>query len=94
LTARSYLSELQREQLVELFEQGLGYTTAANRLGVIRDPVRVLARRFKLHSRLCLVEKPTKQTYSFEIKKEVVSRNLAGESRMELARGIGLSSDY
>gem|GEM_PF-4427440 len=40
------------------------------------------------------MEKPTKQTYSFEIKKEVVSRNLAGESRMELARGIGLSSDY
>lgn len=40
------------------------------------------------------MEKPTKQTYSFEIKKEVVSRNLAGESRMDLAWEFGLSSDF
>ena len=40
----------------------------------------------------CLVEKPTKQQYSFEIKKEVVQRHLAGETAMDLAREFGLSS--
>ncbi|SQI19373.1 transposase IS3517 [Corynebacterium jeikeium] len=39
------------------------------------------------------MEKPTKQQYSFEIKKEVVERHLAGETRMDLAREFGLSSD-
>jgi len=39
------------------------------------------------------VEKPTKQQYSFEIKKEVVERHLAGETRMDLARVFALSSD-
>lgn len=93
MRARSSLSKLQREQLVDLFEQGLGYTAAANRLGVAHDPVRMLERRFKLHGRLCLVEKPTKQQYSFEAKKEVVDRFIAGESKMDLARKFGLSSD-
>ena len=39
------------------------------------------------------MEKPIKQQYSFEIKKEVVRRHLAGETRMDLAREFGLSSD-
>lgn len=39
------------------------------------------------------MEKPTKQQYSFEIKKEVVERHLAGETRMDLAREFDLSSD-
>lgn len=34
MRARSSLSESQREQLVDLFEQELGYTVAAHRLGV------------------------------------------------------------
>ncbi len=93
MRARSSLSQLQREQLVELFEQGVGYTGAAHRLGVGLYPVRTLERRFKLHGRLCLVEKPTKQQYSFEVKKEVVDRFIAGESKMDLAREFGLSSD-
>lgn len=93
LRARSSLSQQQREQLVDLFEQGLGYTAAANRLGAARDPVRALQRRFKLHGRLCLVEKPTKQQFSFEVKKEVVDRFNAGESKMDLAREFELSSD-
>ncbi len=93
MRARSSLSEYQREQLVELFEQGMGYTAAANALGVSKYAARMLYRRFKLHGRLCLVEKPTKQQYSFEIKKEVVQRYLAGETRMDLAREFGLSSD-
>lgn len=93
MRARSSRSQFHREQLVDLFEQGLGYVAAANRLGVAYDPVRALERRFKLHGRLCLVEKPTKQQYSFEVKKEVVDRFIAGVSKMDLAREFGLSSD-
>lgn len=93
MRARSSLSEHQREQLVGLFEQGMSYQAAANALGVSKYAVRKLCRRFKLHGRLCLVEKPTNQQYSFEIKKEVVQRHLAGETAMDLAREFGLSSD-
>ena len=93
MRVRSSLSEQQREQLVECFEQGVGEAAAANALGVSKYAVRCLFRRFQLHGRLCLVEKPTKQQYSFEIKKEVVQRHLAGETTMGLAREFGLSSD-
>ncbi|WP_440136214.1 helix-turn-helix domain-containing protein, partial [Escherichia coli] len=80
MRARSSLSEVQREQLVELFEQGMGCRAAARVVGVSRDATRRLYRRFQLRGRLCLVEKPNKQHYSFEAKKEVVERHLAGES--------------
>ena len=86
MRARSSLSEVQREQLVELFEQGMGCRAAARVVGVSRDATRRLYRRFQLRGRLCLVEKPNKQHYSFEAKKEVVERHLAGESMMDLAR--------
>lgn len=79
-------------QLVELFEQDLGYKAAANHIAVGRDPVRRLCRRWLLHGRLCLVDKPTKQQYSFEVKKEVVNRFLSGETRMDLAKEFDLSS--
>ena len=85
MRARSSLSEHQREQLVELFEQGMGYTAAATALGVSNYAVRMLCRRFQLHGRLCLVEKPIKQQYSFDIKKEVVQRHLAGETVASLS---------
>ncbi|MFW0178190.1 helix-turn-helix domain-containing protein, partial [Corynebacterium sp. MSK122] len=39
------------------------------------------------------MEKPTKQQYSVEIKKEVVQRHLSGETAMNLAREFGLSSE-
>ena len=93
MRARSSLSEHQREQLVGLFEQGMGYHAAANALGVSKYAVRKFCRRFKLHGRLCLVEKPTNQQYSFEIKKEVAERHRAGETAMDLAREFGLSSE-
>ena len=93
MRARSSLSEHQREQLVELFEQGMGFKAAATALDVSKYAVRMLYRRFTLHGRLCLVEKPTKQQHSFEIKKEVVQRHLAGETAMDLAREFGLSSE-
>ena len=49
----------------------MGFKAAATALDVSKYAVRMLYRRFTLHGRLCLVEKPTKQQYSFEIKKEV-----------------------
>lgn len=78
---------------MECFEHGMSYGTAAKTLGVSKYVARMLYRRFQLHGRLCLVEKPTKQQYSFDIKKEVVQRHLAGETKMDLAREFGLSSD-
>lgn len=93
MRVRSSLTEAQRVQLVELFEQGLGDAAAANRLLVRRDPVGKLHRRWGLHGRLCLVEKPTKQQYSFEIKKEIVDRFLAGETALDLAKEFELSSE-
>ena len=38
------------------------------------------------------MRKPSNQSYSFDVKKEVVERFLAGETRMELAREFALSS--
>lgn len=80
MRVRSSLSEQQREQLVECFEQGVGEAAAANALGVSKYAVRCLFRRFQLHGRLCLVEKPTEQRYSFEIKKEVVEHSRTADS--------------
>ena len=93
MQSRSSLSESQRERLVELFEQGMGYQVAARVLGVRRDPVVKLYHRFRLHGRLCLVQKRTKQQYSFETEKEVVQRFLAGPTRQQLAREYQLSAD-
>ena len=41
---------------------------------------------------LCLMDKPTKSVFSFEVKKEVVDRHVAGESAMDLAMEFDLSS--
>ena len=71
----------------------MGAQAAAKACGASKDSARILYRRFLLHGRLCLVEKPIKQQYSFEIKKEVVERFIAGETKMNLAREFGLSSD-
>lgn len=93
MRARSSLSQQQREQLVDLFEHGIGYFAASGQLGISKYAARMLLRRFKLHGRLCLVENPTKQHYSFEVKKQVVDRFNAGQSKMDLAREFGLSSE-
>lgn len=57
-----------------------------------RKAVERLHMRWQLHGRLCLVERPSKQSYSYEIKKEVVERFLAGEAYMQLAVAFELSS--
>lgn len=90
--SRSKLSQAQREQAVELFEQGYGSRAVANRLGVKRDQVRRLEGRFRLHGRLCLVSKPTRKQYSFDTKMEILRRHKAGETKSDLAEEFGLSS--
>lgn len=93
MRGRSSLSENQREQLVLLFETGFRSQAAANRLHIGRDAARKLERRWTLHGRLCLVESPTRRMFAFEVKKEVVTRHLAGETKMELAVEFSLSSE-
>jgi transposase len=88
----SSLTLSQREQLVELFESGIGYRAASYRLGVSLTSVRDLRLRWNLRGRLCLVESNAKRNFSFEVKKEVVDRFLAGETKMELAAEFELSS--
>lgn len=89
---RSSLSFPQREALVELFESGLGSQAAAVELEVSKDASKSFYRRWKLHGRLVLVDKSSKAVFPFEVKKEVVDRFLAGESKMELAEAFELSS--
>ncbi|KUM30695.1 transposase [Arthrobacter sp. EpRS66] len=93
MRSRSTLTENQRERLVELFEAGLGATAASNRLNVSYGATERLFNRWRLHGRLCLMEKPTKSAHSFETKKEVVQRYLAGEPTMDLAAEFHLSSN-
>jgi transposase-like protein len=88
----SLLSEDQRAAAVAWFEKGSAEKSTARLLGVPREPVRRLYRRWKIHGRGALVTKSTKQSYSFELKLGLVRRSLAGESIPALAVEAGLSS--
>jgi transposase len=92
MRTRSLLTPPQRELTVSLFTQHYGPKSVATGLNVSHRRVERLYDRWRIHGRLCLVEKPTKTQYSFEIKKEVVTRFLAGESRAELALEFQLNS--
>lgn len=92
MRSRSLLSSLQREQAVVSFEQGYGPDAVASRLEVPSGRVKRLYERWRIHDRLCLMEKPTKAQYSFETKKAVVERFLAGETKPDLAHEYRLSS--
>ena len=88
----SLLSSLQREQAVVLFERGYGRDSVASRLGVPPGRVGRLYDRWRIHGRLCLMDKPINARYSFETKKTIVERFLCGESKPDLAREFQLSS--
>lgn len=90
--ARSLLSQQQRTSSVDLFESGSGYTHVARKLQLPPDRVKRLFNRWRIHGRLCLVDKPTKSQYSFDVKKNVVARVLAGETKHALAKEFTLSS--
>ena len=90
--ARSSLTEAQRQAAVALFDAGLGRGAVATRLGVSRHAVRELQQRWRIWGGGALEPKPTKRSFSFELKREIVQRFLAGESKLALAEEYVLSS--
>lgn len=92
MRSRSLFTHQRREQAVVLFEAGVGAWAAANQLGASYQSLNALEQRWKLHGRLCFMEKPSKQQLSYEIKEEIVDRFHAGESKMELLVEFALSS--
>ncbi|WP_243788041.1 helix-turn-helix domain-containing protein [Saccharopolyspora gloriosae] len=89
----SSLSREQREAAVVLFGAGHGAVSAAARLGVSASAVRTLRDRWLLRGPGALIMKPTKRSYSFEFKLDVVLRFVAGQATAaELAAEHDLSS--
>lgn len=88
----SSLSQAQRQAAVTLFEQGRAGRSVACELGVARGPVERLHDRWRVRGRQALVTKPTKRSFSFEFKLDIVHRFLAGEPKTDLAREFDLSS--
>jgi len=89
----SSLSALQREAAVVLFQDDHGTRVVAARLGVSRHAVAKLYHRWLLRGVGALIMKPTRRSFSFEFKLEVVRRFLNGEATAaELAREHDLSA--
>lgn len=88
----SSLSQGQRLLAVSLFEQGRGRQFVASELGVAHGPVERLHDRWRVRGRQALMTKPTKRSFSFEFKLDIVERFLAGEPKTDLAREFDLSS--
>jgi transposase-like protein len=82
----------QRAAAIGLFGDGLARKAVATRLGVSVWAVGELHDRWRLRGSAALVSKPTKRSFSFEFKLEVVRRFLAGETKLDLAREFDLSS--
>lgn len=89
---RRSLSEQQRCAAVVLFDTGYGRDAVARHLGVSANAVRDLHDRWRLHGGDALVTQPRRPAYAFEVKREIVLRFLAGESKMALAQEFDLSS--
>lgn len=90
--SESSLSPEQRQQVVALFESGASFKAVSRLLGLPHRPVRALHVRWRLRGQACLVSNPGKRLYSPELKREVVERFFAGESKFELTRQFELSS--
>ena len=92
MSERSSLSAEQREAAVRLFDAGHGRDAVATRLGVSPHAVRTLQNRWRIWGAGALVTKPTKRVCSFDVKREIVQRFLAGETKIALAQAYDLSS--
>jgi transposase len=92
MRGRSSLSEDQRVAAVALFEAGWARQSVAVRLGVGDSAVNRLYGRWRVRGTGALVAMPGKRVFSFEFKREVVRRFLAGETKVALAREFELSS--
>ena len=88
----SRLTLEQRAQVVGLFEQGWGFKAVARMLDLPRRPVRSLWDRWRLMGQAALVTKKTPRRYDADLKREVVERFLAGESKTRLSVEFDLSS--
>ena len=86
------LTLIQRQQAVELFEQGYGYVLVSRMLKLNQSQVELLSRMWRIHGKLCLMRRKN-QHYPFETKKEVVTRYLQGDNPIELAKQYNISSD-
>ena len=81
------LTLIQRQQAVELFEQGYGYVLVSRMLKLNQSQVELLSRMWRIHGKLCLMRRKNKH-YPFETKKEVVTRYLQGDNPIEPAETI------
>lgn len=89
---RRSMSDEQRQAAVALFASGQSRRAVATQLGVSPGAIRALQQRWQIWGDAALVGKPTKQTYAFDVKHEIVHRALAGETKLALAQEYGLSS--
>ena len=92
MRGRSSLSEGRRSAALALFEAGWADSAVATRLGASRSAVGRLYDRWRVRGGGALVTKPTKRSFSFEFKLDVVRRFLAGEAKVALAQEFELSS--
>lgn len=88
----SSLTEEQRIVVLALFEEGHGSQAVATHLRVGPDAVKRLHILWRIRGGDALVARSTKQTYTFEIKLEVVQRFLAGETKITLAQEFAMPS--
>lgn len=93
MPSRQTITQLQRDQLITLFESGVGFRAASRIVGVSVYSARMMERRWRLHGTKAATQKREKTSYSYETKREVVEKFLAGATRMELAKEYELSSD-
>lgn len=90
--SESRLSPQQRASVVALFEQGYGRKSAARVLGLPVQSVATLHSRWRVVGQAVLVTNKTPRRYDADLKREVVERFLAGQTRTDLAVEFGLSS--
>lgn len=88
----SSLSEEQRVAAVALFDAGHGAQSVATQLGIGGRAVGRLYDRWRIRGGGALVTKPTRRSFSFEVKRDIVLRFLAGETTRALAQEFDLSS--
>lgn len=88
----SSLNEQQRSVILAMFEEGYGSKAVASYLLVSRRAVGRLHDLWRIRGDDALVARSTKQTFSYEIKREVVQRFLGGETRVTLAKEFGIAS--
>lgn len=92
VSSLSSLTGADQERLVALFEQGLGGSAAASCLGLRYKACGHFYNRWRIHGSLVLVNKPHKQVFTFEVKRDAVQRFLSGETWMSIAQDLGLAS--